>query len=102
MSLAADADVRSGAGHAYTQWVRRLQPDFTVFLHVPQRFAKEAGDSKRVFFRQWAQGIKQVRQGAAAQILSDQIGPALLFNRDEPEDKRVVQLPANVLLALEA
>ena len=43
-----------------------------------------------------------MRQRAAAQILGHDIGPAFIFDRNEFEQIRMVQFPADLLLALEA
>jgi hypothetical protein len=61
-----------------------------VVVHVLQGLANQAGDLERVLFRQRPHRLEQVRERAALQILRDDVRPALVLDRDELEDERVV------------
>src|SRR6516164_10887303 len=75
--------------------------DDAVVVHVLEGLANQAGYLESVFFGQWPHRLEQVRQGATFQVLSDDVRPALIFDGNEFEDERMIQLEANSLFPLE-
>jgi len=71
-----------------------------VVVHVLQGLTNQAADLERVLFRQGPHRFEEVLEGAALQILSHDVGPAFILDRDELENEGVVQLQADPLFAL--
>ena len=72
-----------------------------AFVHVGERVAEAAGEFQRIGFRQRPDVVEQMRERVAAQIFGDDVGPAALFDWDEFQQVRMIELPADVFLALE-
>src|SRR5689334_10181550 len=72
-----------------------------TLVHVLERVANQAEDPERIFLRERPVFIQQVRQRATPEQLHDDVRTRLLLDRDDFEERRMIEFAADLLFALE-
>src|SRR5215467_13901833 len=76
--------------------------DDTAPVQVLDGLADEAGNGKGVFLRKRATAVEQIAERATPEVLGHDVRPAFVFDRQEPQDERVVEIATDLLFPLEA
>ena len=98
-----DAEIHDAQRAIVTQHdIGRLEVamDDVVFVHVIERVAHAAANFQRVRFRHWPHGRHEMRECVPLQVFGDNVRTALVFDRDEPQQERMIQDAADFLLTL--